>query len=369
MSLMGFVDTLIGSESIMDDNKPLVSILVSLYNVERFLLKKRLRDLREQSYENVEIILVDDGATDNTPFIADELAREDCRIKVIHKENGGLGSARNAGLDSARGDYLYFCDVDDDLHLNTIERCVELMKLHEVDMLIFGFNVIYDSGELPPDTVLFEDRQFQNNDELKANAVSMVLDIPPLGNGFVWNKFYRRDFLEKQHFRFGNYKIQQDEVFNMQLYPYINRLYLSSDVLYDYYVYESGNNRSRYIPDRLELYFSIFKTLEEIGRKWGVRDTRFMQFIDQKLYNSINGVFWEYDFSQECHFSYSQRKKRFKDFFSDSEVKQFLARKHRYNNFVGIKSRFYYLTYRCRSYELLMIFKYLFKIGDKYHLF
>lgn len=353
----------------MKDHQPLVSVIIALYNVEIFLKRKYLYDVLNQSYQNLEIILVDDGSSDNTSDIVDDLAKRDSRVHVIHKTNSGVGSARNAGLDVANGEYVCFCDVDDDLHLNTIERCVELMKLHEVEMLIFGFNVIYDTGELPPETVSFEDRHFLNNDELKANAVSMVLDIPPLGNGFVWNKFYRRDFLEKHNFRFGDYKLQQDEVFNMQLYPYVNRMCLSSEVLYDYYVYESGNNRSRYIPDRLELYFSIYKKLEEIGIKWGVKDTRFMQFIDQKLYNSINGVFWEYDFSQECHFSYSQRKKRFKDFFSDSEVKQFLARKHRYNNFVGIKSRLYYLTYRCRSYELLMIFKYLFKIGDKYHLF
>ena len=91
---------------------PLVTVAIAAYNVERFL-QDGIRSVLSQTYKNLEILLVDDGSTDSTPFLCDEIAKQDSRIKVIHKENGGLGSARNVGIDKAKGKYLYFFDVDD----------------------------------------------------------------------------------------------------------------------------------------------------------------------------------------------------------------------------------------------------------------
>ena len=112
------------------NSQPLVSVIIGLYNVERFLKKKCLRDIRQQTYTNLEIILVDDGSTDATGKLIDELSTEDTRIRVIHKQNGGVSSARNAGLDIASGEFIYFCDVDDDLNLNLIEQGTALMQVH-----------------------------------------------------------------------------------------------------------------------------------------------------------------------------------------------------------------------------------------------
>ena len=179
--------------------QPVVSVILALYNVKRFLERKRLHDLRQQTYSNLEIILVDDGSTDGTGEMVEELSKEDPRISVIHKQNGGVGSARNAGLDLATGEFVYFCDIDDDLNLSLIEKSLLSIQENRADVLVFGFNVIYTVGGLPTETVKFNDALFNNNDELKRVFVKELLDIQPCGNGFVWNKFYRRDFIESNH--------------------------------------------------------------------------------------------------------------------------------------------------------------------------
>jgi len=344
--------------------QPLVSIIIGLYNVERFLDKKRLRDVLDQTYRNLEIILVDDGSTDNTPSIADELAKADSRIHVIHKVNGGVGSARNVGLDVATGDYVCFFDVDDDLHFDMVERSVKLMQQHQAEMLVFGFNVRFISDAFTDRTIKFPDRTIQSNDELKSIVVDQLLDIFPVGNGFVWNKVYQRSFLEKHQLRFPELRLQQDEVFNMRVYPNVNRLVMSSEVLYDYYVYESGNNRSRFIPDRFQLYYSIYSQLEELGLNWGIMDNHYRQFVDEKLYQGMTHVLMVSDFLKENKMSQSDRKKHFMEILNNDDVQGCVDRIGHSAFLIGIKAKCIHPTFRNRNYSLFLVFRQLFKWGD-----
>ena len=112
------------------DNQPhLISVIVPVYNVEKYL-RQCLDSIINQTYRNLEIILVDDGSTDSSGIICDEYAQIDARIKVIHKENGGLSSARNAGLDvcTSGGDFIAFVDSDDWLEPDMYERLYETSK-------------------------------------------------------------------------------------------------------------------------------------------------------------------------------------------------------------------------------------------------
>ncbi|MDE6526825.1 MAG: glycosyltransferase, partial [Muribaculaceae bacterium] len=112
----------------MHDNEPKLSVIVPVYKVEDFL-PKCIDSILNQTYRNIEVILVDDGSPDNCPAICDKYARKDHRINVIHKTNGGLCSARNAGLDAASGDYVTFVDSDDwiehDAYKPLISYCIE----------------------------------------------------------------------------------------------------------------------------------------------------------------------------------------------------------------------------------------------------
>lgn len=133
----------------MDDNcsNPLISVIIPVYNVEKYL-EKCIESVLEQSYTNLDIILVDDGATDSSGMICDKYAQADNRIKVIHKKNGGLSDARNAGIEVARGVLISFLDSDDFLLNDFYEYAIGLMKKYDADMVATPLCSFAESGEI-----------------------------------------------------------------------------------------------------------------------------------------------------------------------------------------------------------------------------
>lgn len=126
-------------------SEPLVSIIVPIYNAEQFL-KKAITSLLKQSYKNIEILLVDDGSTDSSPILCDEFASMDHRIKVIHKTNGGVSSARNAGLSVASGDFISFVDSDDYVSENYLMNLVTKANEYPGYVIKCGFSHEYSDG-------------------------------------------------------------------------------------------------------------------------------------------------------------------------------------------------------------------------------
>lgn len=121
-----------------------VSVIIPIYNVEKYI-DCCINSVISQTYKNIEIILVDDGSPDNCPAICDEYAKNDGRIKVIHKENQGLGEARNTGIYSATGDYIFFVDGDDYVKSDMISTCVLFAEKYGADVVHFGFLYVSDN--------------------------------------------------------------------------------------------------------------------------------------------------------------------------------------------------------------------------------
>ena len=117
---------------------PLISVIVPIYNVEKYL-DKCIESIVNQTYKNLEIILVDDGSPDNCPAMCDAWAEKDSRIKVVHKENGGAGSARNAGLDVSSGEYIGFVDGDDYIDSDFYETLINKSRNGYYDIVTCGF--------------------------------------------------------------------------------------------------------------------------------------------------------------------------------------------------------------------------------------
>ena len=119
----------------------LVSIVVPVYNAEKYIMNC-IEALRKQTYTDIEIILVDDGSSDASGKLCDEMQTEDARIKVVHKQNGGVSSARNCGVQIATGDYLMFADSDDFPDARWTERMVELAEHWNVNLVISGYRIV-----------------------------------------------------------------------------------------------------------------------------------------------------------------------------------------------------------------------------------
>lgn len=142
-------------------NKPIISIIIPVYNVALFL-RQCIQSIISQE-GNIEVILVDDGSLDESPSICDEYAQKDNRIHVIHKQNGGVSSARNAGLDTAQGEWIWFVDGDDYIAENVLKRIYQEIQKHpHADLIQMGMNYLYDNNRLVPQKIKLVDNLEKN---------------------------------------------------------------------------------------------------------------------------------------------------------------------------------------------------------------
>jgi glycosyltransferase involved in cell wall biosynthesis len=173
----------------MTDNS-LISVIIPVYNVERYL-RECVDSVINQTYKNLEIILVDDGSTDNCPQICDEYAAKDPRVKVIHKANGGLGPARNSGLDVMTGDYIGFADSDDFLAPEMYEILLDNLETAGADISVCGYFYLYKNNTL-------DDPQVNQPFVITAQAVRerpSFYSITEIKDA-AWNKLYKKSVFD-----------------------------------------------------------------------------------------------------------------------------------------------------------------------------
>ena len=168
-----------------------VSIIIPVFKVEKYL-DKCIRSVISQSYKNIEIILVDDGSPDNCPELCDAWARIDSRIKVIHKQNGGLASARNAGLEIASGNFIMFIDSDDYIDTNLITDNIIFFNERNVDMVGFGICEIKGNSV---GNISMADGIMSSSE-----AVRHLLLWDGKVRSFAWNKIYKRSIINNLRF-------------------------------------------------------------------------------------------------------------------------------------------------------------------------
>jgi len=207
----------------------LISIVIPIYKVEKYLTKC-VDSVRKQSYPELEIILVDDGSPDNSGKICDELAAEDERIKVIHKVNGGLSDARNAGLAAATGDYVAFLDSDDFVDEKMFEILLTNLKKNQADISVCDY-LEYWEGDVVPASPLDQSIQVVTNEE----ALEKLFDrsyAAQVQTVIITNKLYRRE-LFSDDIRFPIGKIHEDEFTTYKLiYKAKKVVYTDAKLLY-----------------------------------------------------------------------------------------------------------------------------------------
>ncbi len=239
------------------ENTPLISVIVPIYNVENYL-ERCLQSILSQTYRNLEIILVDDGSKDSCGEICDNFQKKDKRIKVIHKENGGLSDARNKGLDIATGEYISFIDSDDWIDLKTYE--ISIRKMQECNAQIVAFNVlwVYDGKEFTPD--LSAEYEIMDSEQAILTTV---------GNTKVrttaWNKLYKADLIGD--FRFIKGKLNEDEFFTFKILDRAEKIvYLHRECYY--YFQRSNSIMGKYTLQRLDMVDGVRERMLLAERKY-----------------------------------------------------------------------------------------------------
>lgn len=259
-----------------------VSVIIPIYNVRGFI-DKGIKQVLKQTYQEYEIILIDDGSTDGSLDECIKWEQNEERITVLHQDNNGAGSARNLGIENAKGEYIYFFDIDDEIHPKLLDYNVRCMEEFDADIVVFGYrsiDVVYNLES----RVSFTETYIKSNAQLKDIFVSEFIQKI---NGFPWNKFYRKSFLDTYNLRFENQRIQQDEVFNLLCYRHISKMFISPEIFYDYYVYSKGNTRSSFIRDRFDIYKSVRKHFEELKSYWNLKDNVLNNYLSKRFYDGV----------------------------------------------------------------------------------
>lgn len=204
----------------------LISVIIPIYKVEPYL-EHCIDSVLKQAYASLEIILVDDGSPDNCPKICDEYAQKDPRIKVIHKENGGLSDARNAGLDICTGDYIFFLDSDDWISKDCIQILEETAKANDYDIIVGNFRKVYQKSGIS------DDIHHPQHRELKPTQAIENL-IGPNGLTFTtaWGKLYKRHIWKD--IRFPKGKLYEDAYVSHLLYAKSKTIAFIDTPLYFY---------------------------------------------------------------------------------------------------------------------------------------
>ena len=222
---------------------PLISVIVPIFNVEKYL-NRCVDSIINQTYENLEIILVDDGSTDGCPGICDDYAKKDSRIKVIHKENGGLSDARNAGMKVAIGEYISFVDSDDYVIPDFIEKMLSILISERSDIAECNVAKFYEDGSRE---LLCE------NEEVNSYSTSQGLSGLIAENPFkqhVWNKLYKADIALSTLFPKG--KLNEDEFWTYRIFGKAEKVTKINKTMYCYFQRNGSIMGNKYSIRRLD---------------------------------------------------------------------------------------------------------------------
>ena len=222
------------------NNVPLISVIIPIYKVEKYL-DFCMETIVNQTYTNLEIIMVDDESPDNCPVMCESWAKKDPRIKVIHKKNGGLGFARNSGLDIVTGKYVAFIDSDDYIDLTMIEKLYH--SLGDSDTVYCGLNRVFPDGNKKAVESLYDGQTFSGDEIVDNVLLRMLGNIPEKDDNryfymSVWHALYSMDIINKYNVRFPSERkfMSEDISFHVDYLAHSQKVTCIGDCLYNYRV-------------------------------------------------------------------------------------------------------------------------------------
>lgn len=247
---------------------PFFSIVIPVYNVDKYL-KLALEDLQSQTFADWEAIIVDDASPDNSKSIAQSFATSDSRFKIVnHKINRGLSSARNTGIKSACGKYIWFPDPDDRYRHNLLETVKKAIEEQSSPVILFGHCEVYfnKKGTISKKKEFKTPNATLDQQSLRENAIQLEANTQ---YGYAWNKFYDISYIKNHHLVFENdLPLIEDITFNIKAFQDLPQLTIIEDELYLYSKREAGNLTNKYVPNYYQLHRQRIKMLRNQQLSW-----------------------------------------------------------------------------------------------------
>lgn len=258
-----------------------ISIIMPVYNVEDYL-DRAIKSILDQTYENWELIIVNDGSTDQSGEISDSYDNRYDKIKVLHQDNAGSGAARKKGMNYCKGEYICFVDPDDFISEEALNNNVGIINLYKPDIIFNGYtelrkdllNKTYLKENKPSVYGLLHQKEFR----MKFNEIERV------GSRALWNKLYKKSFLIDNDINFTDQRVGQDALFNYEVYKYVETLFINDKCYYTYDSLRENSAVKTFKSDRFLYEIRIVHAYASMFREWDLT----------KIYsNNISLAYWK----------------------------------------------------------------------------
>ena len=258
-----------------------LSIIVPVFNVEGYLKRALDSILKQSSSINYEIVLIDDGSSDNSGAICDEYQNNFSNVCVRHIENNGVSEARNLGISLSRGNYLFFMDPDDFVSDDFFEKIFPNLN-DKWDVLCFGYNEIKENKDtiLSCRPHLYTHCGLLGKNEFR-NEFIELFKTDMMYN--VWSRIYNKSFILKHDIQFPSKPIGEDTSFNFQVYRHLNTIQFIDSTLYNYIAGRSGSALTSFHPRRIEIQLDELQALQKLLEKFQIEDASLIQEIKTKI--------------------------------------------------------------------------------------
>lgn len=292
-----------------------ISLIVSIYNMAEYL-ERCIQSIYAQTFTDYEIILVNDGSTDNSLELCKSYAEKDKRITVINKENGGLGSARNAGMTVAQGEYITFPDADDWLEPDYCKDLYELAKQGDYDVVVSGANNYSQDLKLI-NNINYKKMHFNTREECWANIMTffpttLLFDV-------VWNKIYKTVFLKSNGLLFSDLRRSQDAYFNLEVFDKINSIIATDKAYYNYLNNDLAKVNQKFPKNYIDFNIAYYQKLKEIFIKHGIYKDEIKKQYDSSFVETIYATINMFD-NPRWNLDKSEQKKYIVDILKRNEV-------------------------------------------------
>lgn len=248
---------------------PSISVIVPVYQAEKFL-RDCVESVRRQTFSDWELLLVDDGCTDGSPALCDELAREDDRIRVFHKErNSGVSETRNVGLDHVRGTYIAFLDSDDQYEPQCLETLWNLRERAGADTAACAHLNLWPDGSETPEPVL--PAGIYDADAIREKIVNPLLGdrlAQPVFNGFIWRYLFSAEIFDRLHLRYEGAYLE-DELFLMEYFCHAQRLAVTEQPLYRYLI-NPNSATHKYMRDFVQTFQRFMERKSALAERFSL---------------------------------------------------------------------------------------------------
>lgn len=292
-----------------------ISIVIPIYNMEQYI-EPGLNRIIKQELEDIEIILVNDGSTDGSREICDKYARFNDKIKVIHKQNGGAGSARNKGIEVAQGKYIMFFDIDDIIEDEMLTSMFNTIENNEVDLVICNHNLIKNNTIIHNAKGVFESYSVIGKKECRDSYVDLLkkslIQTP-------WDKIYKLEIIRKNNLKFTDLRRCQDAVFNCNYFTYVKSYRVIKDCLYNYKENDLQNRWDKFPVEYFDICLALDQTYTYAVRDWGTSTEEKEKYLATYFLDEVMQCI-KYSFSPKWNFNSKKRRNYIKSILNNTRV-------------------------------------------------